>query len=58
MNLLPIVIKADIDGLTTNEAKKIEQAFLPTIESMNELGEEFNSILASEISPELCQAAK
>ena len=58
MDLLPIVIKADIDGLTTNEAKKIEQAFLPTIESMNELGDRFNIIIESDITEDICQEAK
>ncbi len=58
MNLLPIIIKADIDGLTTNEAKKIEQAFLPTIESMNELGDRFNIIIESEITEDICKEAK
>ncbi len=58
MENLMITINAAEFGLDADKAKGIEKAFTPTIESMNELGEQFNNIIDSALTPELSLEAK
>lgn len=60
MNTTAELVKIDPSqyGLEVSEARQVEAVFIPMIDAMTELEEEFNQITRSPISQELCLQAK
>lgn len=53
-----VKINASDYGLEESKASEIKAMFLPMLEKMEELENQYNEILKQEINPETCQAAK
>jgi hypothetical protein len=45
-------------GLEANEAKQVQAVFVPMIEKLTELEDEYNQVVAQEMTPELTKQAK
>ena len=54
-----VQIKAEDYGLQATEAKQVEAAFIPMLNKMAELEDQYNAITATEVmTPKVCEAAK
>jgi hypothetical protein len=53
-----LIIKPEEFGLEVNEAKQVQAVFVPMLEAISQLEDNYNNIVSKEITPELTKEAK